>query len=111
MKRYPQRGPLEHTFFRPFPRLVLGCINANFYDQGRIFHHFSSSTCFAFAPFQISDFSSLRTIIFCKIWRIFADFHRREQMLQIFVKFERIFSGISHNLYNFAMSDAKIAIF
>ena len=26
---YHQRRPLEHTFFRPFPRLVLSCINAD----------------------------------------------------------------------------------
>merc|ERR1711871_488970 len=49
-----QRSPLEYTFFRPFPRLVFGCINADFCVQGRIFQRFSSSTFFSFAPFQIS---------------------------------------------------------
>ena len=43
---YNQRSPLEHTFFRPFPRLVFGCINADFCVQGRIFQRFSSSTFF-----------------------------------------------------------------
>ena len=43
---YNQRSPLEYTFFRPFPRLVLSCINANFCVQGRIFQRFSSSTFF-----------------------------------------------------------------
>ena len=28
--RYHQRGPLEHTCFGPFRRLVLGCIEAQF---------------------------------------------------------------------------------
>ena len=43
---YNQRSPLEYTFFRPFPRLVFGCINADFCVQGRIFQRFSSSTFF-----------------------------------------------------------------
>ena len=43
---YNQRGPLEYPFFRPFLRLVLSCINADFCVQGRIFQHFSSSTFF-----------------------------------------------------------------
>ena len=36
---YHQRGPSEHTLFGPFPKFGLGCINADFYDQGRIFQH------------------------------------------------------------------------
>ena len=43
---YNQRSPLEYTFFRPFPMLVFGCINADFCVQGRIFQRFSSSTFF-----------------------------------------------------------------
>ena len=44
-------------------------------------------------------------------YEFFADFHWRQQLLQIFAKFQRIFSGISQNFHNFAMSDAQIAIF
>ena len=38
---------LDYPFFRPFPRLVLGCINADFCDQGRIIQRLSSSTFFS----------------------------------------------------------------
>ena len=31
--KYHQRGPLEHTFFGPFRRLILGCIEATFCKQ------------------------------------------------------------------------------
>ena len=83
---YHQRGPLEHTFFGPFPRLVLGCINADFYDQGRIFHHFSSSTCFSFAPFQIS-------VIFQAFAQFFAKFG---EFLRIFTEESRFFKFSSN---------------
>ena len=87
--QYHQRGPLEHTFFGPFPRLVLGCINADFYDQGRIFPHFSSSTSFSFAPFQISVIFQAFAQFFakvCEFLRIFSEESR-------FCKFSSNFNG------------------
>ena len=89
-----QRGSLGHTLFGPFPRLVLVCINADFCDQGRIFPHFSSSTLFSFAPFQISVIFQAFAPFFAKFAEFFVDFQRRQQILQIFVKFQQIFSGI-----------------
>ena len=101
---YNQRGPLEYPFFRPFPRLVLGCMNADFCVQGRIFQRFSSSTCFplhhsrflwffrAFAPFlakirydfcwfcqETADFAIFRQNL-ADFFRNFAEFQwfRRE---------------------------------
>ena len=94
---YHQRGPSEHTLFGPFLSLVVGmewigrdtgngmewipdCINADFCDQGRIFQHFSSSTFFSFAPFQISViFQAFEPFFFfCKIiCRILRKFVRR----------------------------------
>ena len=50
-----------------FRRLVLSCINADFCVQGRIFQHFSSSTFFSFAPFQIFLIFQDLCIIFGKI--------------------------------------------
>ena len=56
-------GLVGRSVFRPFPRLGLGCINADFCVQGRIFQRFSSSTFVSFAPFQISlIFQDLCTI-------------------------------------------------
>ena len=91
VERYHQRGSLEHTLFGPFPRLVLVCINADFCDQGRIFPHFSSSTFFSFAPFQISVIFQAFAPFFAKFAEFFVDFQRRQQILQIFVKFQQIF--------------------
>ena len=90
-KSYHQRVSLEHTLFGPFPRLVLVCINADFCDQGRIFPHFSSSTLFSFAPFQISVIFQAFAPFFAKFAEFFVDFQRRQQILQIFVKFQQIF--------------------
>ena len=93
---YHHRGPLEHTLFGPFPKLVLDCINADFYEQGRIFQHFSSSTFFplhhsrflwffkTFAPFLQNSAQFLlifdRDGRFCKFSskfrRFFSEFRR-----------------------------------
>ena len=77
---YHQRGSLEHTLFGPFPRLVLVCINADFCDQGSIFQHFSSSTFFSSAPFQISVIFQAFAPFFLQIFTIFADFRKRQQI-------------------------------
>jgi len=39
---YNRRGPLEYTFFRHFPRLVLGCINADFAIKDAFFSVFQN---------------------------------------------------------------------
>ena len=65
------------TIFDNFRRLVLGCIEADFCEQWRIFSHFSRSTRF-------THFCAAPNLIFakfCKISVIFQDFE------QIFVKF------------------------
>ena len=108
--RYNQRSPLEYTFFRPFPRLVFGCINADFCVQGRIFQRFSSSP-FSFAPFQISLIFQGLCTIFTKCNAIFAEFQERQQILQIFVKFSQNFFRISQKFSDFDMSDVKMMIF
>ena len=93
---YSQRNSKKVDFFseyfcRPFPRLVLSCINADFCDQGRSFLHFSRSTCFLCTIPDLCDFSNRRTIL-GKKFMMFADFHRRQQFLQnsLFVSFYRI---------------------
>ena len=108
---YHQRGPLEYPFFRPFPRLVLCCINADFCVQGRIFQRFSSSTFF---PSHHSRFLSLfRTFaqFFTEFDAIFAEFQERQQILQIFVKISPNFFRISQNFSDFDRSDVKMMIF
>ena len=67
---YNQRSPSEYTFFRPFPRLVLGFISADFCVQGRIFQRFSSSTFFLCTVPDFFDFSEPLHQV-CKIQRIF----------------------------------------
>ena len=93
-----------------FQANVLVCINADFYEQGRIFQHFSSSTFFPlhrskllrffrnFAPF-LQNFSEFLLI-----------FRRRQQILHFFVEFQWIFPGISQNFNDFGKSDVKILI-
>ena len=108
---YHQRGSLEHTLFGPFPRLVLVCINADFCDQGRIFQHFSSSTFFSFAPFQISVIFQAFAQFFATIWRIFCGFSKETADFANFRQISTDFSGILQNFNNFAKNDAKIAIF
>ena len=65
----------------------------------------------SFTPFQISVIFQAFAPPFCKICRFFADFQRRQQILQIFTEFQRNFAGISQNFNNLAKSDAKIATF
>ena len=84
---YHQRGPLEQTLFGPFPKLVLICINADFDDQGRIFQHFSSSTFFPLHHSRFLRFFRTFAPFFGKFDTILADFLRRQQISQIFVKF------------------------
>ena len=66
---------------------------------------------FSFAPFQISVIFQAFAPLFAKFVEFFADFQRRQQILQIFTEFQRNFAGISQNFTNFAKSDAKIATF
>ena len=81
-----------------------------FTSKGAFFSIFQALHFFLCTIPDFCDFSSLRTT-FCKICRFFADFQRRQQILQIFTEFQRNFAGISQNFNNFAKSDAKIATF
>ena len=87
-----QRSPLEYTFFRPFPRLVFGCINADFCVQGRIFQRFSSSTFFPLHHSRFLWFFRPFAPFFTEFDAIFAEFQERQQILQILSKFHRISS-------------------
>ena len=126
---YHHRSPLEHTLFGPFPRLVLVCINADFYEQGRIFQHFSSSTFFplhhsrflwffrTFAPFLQNFTQFLLTFTggsrFCSFSSKFSGF--LSEFRRISMIFERVMSKFSYfkeiweNLLNFAKFWRKIA--
>ena len=67
---------LDYPFFRPFPRLVLGCINADFCDQGRIIQRLSSSTFFSSVCALIIKFnSSLHHSRFLIFFETFAPFN------------------------------------
>ena len=68
---------LDYPFFRPFPRLVLGCINADFCDQGRMIQRLSSSTLSSSVCALISNFvfkftSSLHHYRFLIFFETFA---------------------------------------
>ena len=107
-----QRGPLEHTLFGLFPRLFLGCINADFCVQGRIFQHFSSSTFFPlhhsrFLWFFKPSHHFLQKIVdhFLQIFKEDSRFYRFSLNFNgILPEFRRISKKI-------AKSDAKIATF
>ena len=109
--RYNQRSPLEYTFFRPFPRLVFGCINADFCVQGRIFQRFSSSTFFPLHHSRFLWFFRTFAPFFTEFDAIFAEFQERQQILQIFVKISPNFFRISQNFNDFDRSDVKMTIF
>ena len=90
---YNQRGPLEYPLFRRFSRLVLGCMNADFCVQGRIFQRFFELYISAFAPLQGSViFHDLCTIFgkirydFCWFCQETADFANFRQILADFFR-------------------------
>ena len=107
---YHQRGSLEHTLFGPFPRLVLVCINADFYDQGRIFPHFSSSTLLSFAPFQISMIFQAFAPFFANLPKCFWIFKRDSRFCKFSSNFNRFFRNFAE-FQHFAKNSAKIAMF
>ena len=94
---YNQRSPLEYTVFRPFPRLVFGCINADFCVQGRIFQRFSSSTFFPLHHSRFLWFFRTFAPFFTEFDAIFAEFQERQQILQIFVKISLNFIRVSQS--------------
>lgn len=92
---YNQRGPLDYAFFRPFPRLVLNCINADFCDQDRIFQRFSSSTLFRIFP-DFCDCSRPLRKFFSSIYATFVEFQGRQQIFQKkVVKFHKNFPNFT----------------
>ena len=95
---YNQRGPLEYTFFRPFPRLVFGCINADFCVQGRIFQRFSSSPFFLCTIPDFSDFSGPLHNFSQNLTQFSPNFKRDSRFCKSLSNFHRIsseFHGIS----------------
>ena len=91
--------------------LVLGCINADFCVQGRIFQRFSSSTFFPLHHSRFLCFFRTFAPFFTEFDAIFAEFQERQQILQIFVKFSPNFFRISQNFNDFDRSDVKMTIF
>ena len=90
---YNQRGPLEYTFFRPFPRLVFGCINADFCVQGRIFQRFSSSPFFLCTIPDFSDFSGPLHHFSQNLTQFSPNFKRDSRFCKSLSNFHRISSG------------------
>ena len=88
-----QRGPLEYTFFRPFPRLVFGCINADFCVQGRIFQRFSSSPFFLCTIPDFSDFSGPLHNFSQNLTQFSPNFKRDSRFCKSLSNFHRISSG------------------
>ena len=88
-----QRGPLEYTFFRPFPRLVFGCINADFCVQGRIFQRFSSSPFFLCTIPDFSDFSGPLHHFSQNLTQFSPNFKRDSRFCKSLSNFHRISSG------------------
>ena len=91
--------------------LVLGCINADFCVQGRIFQRFSSSTFFPLHHSKFLWFFRTFAPFFTEFDAIFAEFQERQQILQIFVKISPNFFRISQNFNDFDRSDVKMTIF
>ena len=108
---YNQRSPLEYTFFRPFPRLVFGCINADFCVQGRIFQRFSSSTFFPLHHSRFLWFFGTFAPILQKLTHFSLNFKGDSRFLQFFIKISPNFSGISQNIRDFDSSSVKMMIF
>ena len=108
---YYQRSPLEYTFFRPFPRLVFGCINADFCVEGRIFQRFSSSTFFPLHHSRFLCFFRTFAPFFTEFDAIFAELQEIQHILQIFIKISPNFFRISQNFSDFERSDVKTMIF
>ena len=98
-------------FSQNFTRLVLGCINADFCVQGRIFQRFSSSTFFPLHHSRFLWFFRTFAPFFTEFDAIFAEFQERQQILQIFVKFSPNFFRVSQNFSDFDRSDVKMMIF
>jgi len=106
-----QRGPLEYTFFKPFPKLVFGCIKNDFCVQGPILQHFSKATFFPLHHSRFLIFQDLCTI-FHWVNAIFTEFQERQQILQIFVKLSPNFCRVPQSFSDVdSRSDVKMMIF
>ena len=71
---YNQRGALDHPLFRLFPWLVLGCMNADWCEQGRIFSAFfkrSEQKPHVFSKFwRIAVQKWAKTLCFWRFWKV-----------------------------------------
>ena len=97
MDGYHQRGPLEHTLFGLFPRLFLGCINADSASKAAFFSIFQALHIFFCTIPDFCDFASLRTT-FCKILLIFCGFSKKTAD---FTDFHRISTDCCRNFAEF----------
>ena len=101
----------DNSYDPSMMRLVCGCINADFCDQGRIFPHFSSSTIFSFAPFQISVIFQAFAPFFLQNLPIFLWIFKGDSR---FCKFSSSFNRFSRNFAEFqyfTKNCAKIVLF
>jgi hypothetical protein len=107
---YHQRRTFRAYIFRPFRRLVLGYIKADFCDHGRIFQHFSNAAFFPFASDQI--FMSFIAIaqFFSKFKLIFVDLREECESCNFSSKYRRFFGILQHSS-DFERNDATIAVF